>query len=265
MSRDPQHGGDGEPDRRIAVWVDRFEQAWFSDGRGRFRIEQLTDQLPPADRGSIVAELLHVEMDLRRAAGQLLDRDEYERRFPNWLSAIETAWQRQLDRQSADDGPEDDLTVAVSREVPTSESGSRSGSDSRGFELTLLRQGRRCIEIPETLGDYEQLTPLGKGGFGLIYRAVQRSTGRPVALKFPRQKVIENQEYLEQFCDEARRLQRFDLPGVVSTLGLETEDGFLFMVQELMTGGDLEASIRNGPEKRLIATISTPEGNRILA
>lgn len=53
---------------------------------------------------------------------------------------------------------------------------------------------------------------LGRGGFGAVHRAVERATGRPVALKLLQ---VENPTSLERFIREARLAASLDHPAVV--------------------------------------------------
>ena len=85
-------------------------------------------------------------------------------------------------------------------------------------------------ELPTSLGDYEVLSPLGRGGMGVVYRARRRdgdSGDREVALKVLRPGILTAQ-YRVRFAREAEALRRLEHPYIARFLEagvLETELG----------------------------------------
>src|SRR5205807_831528 len=64
----------------------RFEAAWR--GGARPRIEGSLAVAPEDDREALLRELLPVELELRRAAGERTTADEYRERFPAQASLV---------------------------------------------------------------------------------------------------------------------------------------------------------------------------------
>jgi tetratricopeptide (TPR) repeat protein/serine/threonine protein kinase len=92
-----------------------------------------------------------------------------------------------------------------------------------------------------TVGDYEVLAELGRGGMGVVYLARQRSLGRPVALKLLPDDLSADEVALARFRREVRALSRCDHPGVVKVLnGGSLPDGRAFLAMEYIPGCDLE-------------------------
>ncbi len=85
-------------------------------------------------------------------------------------------------------------------------------------------------ELPTSLGDYEVLSPLGRGGMGVVYRARRRdgdSGDLEVALKVLRPGVLTAQ-HRSRFAREAEALRRLEHPYIARFLEagvLETELG----------------------------------------
>jgi eukaryotic-like serine/threonine-protein kinase len=93
----------------------------------------------------------------------------------------------------------------------------------------------------------EQL--LGQGGMGSVYRAMQLSVGRPVALKLLSDEHIGSVDLLERFQREAVALARLEHPNTVRLFDFGTsEGGCPFLVMEFLRGTDLAQDLeRNGP------------------
>src|SRR5438045_2843980 len=64
-------------------------------------------------------------------------------------------------------------------------------------------------------GDYELIRPLGRGGMGVVYEAVQLNLGRRVALKMILDADGASPEALRRFTLEAETVARLDHPNIV--------------------------------------------------
>ncbi|MFO0557914.1 MAG: serine/threonine-protein kinase [Polyangiales bacterium] len=80
---------------------------------------------------------------------------------------------------------------------------------------------------------------LGAGGMGEVYRAVNESIGRPVAIKILRPELLRNEDVVQRFLREAKAATLVRHANVVDVLDVLDHDGIPFMVQELLSGEDL--------------------------
>uniref|UniRef100_UPI0037836FD5 serine/threonine-protein kinase n=1 Tax=Prosthecobacter sp. TaxID=1965333 RepID=UPI0037836FD5 len=88
---------------------------------------------------------------------------------------------------------------------------------------------------------------LGRGGMGAVYRGVQSSLDRPVAIKvLPPGVEQEDPSFAERFKNEARLMARLNNPAVVSVhdFGLTT-GGLLYFAMEYVDGTDVSQMIRS--------------------
>lgn len=84
---------------------------------------------------------------------------------------------------------------------------------------------------PLPWSDYLLQEHLGSGGFGKVYRALQRSLDRPVAVKALHKARQRDPQAVEQFIREARLLARLRHPGIVGVQGLSgNEKVFLHFI-----------------------------------
>ena len=86
---------------------------------------------------------------------------------------------------------------------------------------------------------YDIERELGRGAWGIVYRARQTGLNRPVALKVLCRGAYASAEELARFRREARALAALRHPHVVQVYDAGEHDGCPFLVLELVDGGTL--------------------------
>ena len=101
------------------------------------------------------------------------------------------------------------------------------------------------------LGGYRILSPLGEGGMGKVFLAVNEQTFGKVAIKvLPPRKALEEAGSLVRFRREMELSRRCDHPNLARTLAVGTEGDVNFIVLEYIPGMslfDMVRSERYGP------------------
>jgi len=100
---------------------------------------------------------------------------------------------------------------------------------------------------PSTIGFYPVLDELGRGGMGIVYRAVDPRLEREVAIKVLPRDVAADPAWRERFRREARILASLNHPNIATVYSLEEADGSTFLTMELVRGDLLSARIEGGP------------------
>lgn len=96
-------------------------------------------------------------------------------------------------------------------------------------------------------GAYKVREAIGKGGMGVVYRGIQVSLGRTIAIKMLRTRAEPGSEEVRRFYREARLLSQINHPNVVSLIDFGvTEAGLAFMVMEWLSGRTLEEAVPPG-------------------
>jgi serine/threonine protein kinase/CRP-like cAMP-binding protein len=81
---------------------------------------------------------------------------------------------------------------------------------------------------------------LGSGGVGTVYRALQHSIDRDVALKLLRPEHLSDDEAVRRFFREARAASRLNNPHIISVFDFgQSSDGQFYMAMELLKGRSL--------------------------
>jgi serine/threonine protein kinase len=116
------------------------------------------------------------------------------------------------------------------------------------------------------LAGFRVVERLGRGGMGVVYRAVEVSVGRDVALKLLAPELASDAELVQRFVREARTVAALAHPGIITLHRAGSERGLAFLAFELVPGGSLEDRLkRAGPYPWREATLLAAEVGRALA
>jgi eukaryotic-like serine/threonine-protein kinase len=100
----------------------------------------------------------------------------------------------------------------------------------------------------ETFGKYQVLEQVGEGGFGKVYRGFDPVLKREVAIKTCH---LHSPDLRERFIREAEIAASLRHPGIVTVFDFGDADGVPYLVQEYLTGEDLEHLLERGEPARL--------------
>ena len=89
---------------------------------------------------------------------------------------------------------------------------------------------------------------LGRGGMGIVYRAVRESDGQLVALKTIRPADRATPKQIDRFIRECSILKQLDHPNIVAFKDIGEVNGIVYLVMDLVEGSDLSAILKErGP------------------
>jgi serine/threonine protein kinase/Tol biopolymer transport system component len=96
------------------------------------------------------------------------------------------------------------------------------------------------------LGPYEIRSPLGAGGMGEVYRAVDTRLNRTVAIKILPEMLAETAESRARFEREARAVSSLNHPHICVLYDIGRQDGIEFLVMEYLEGETLTRRLERG-------------------
>ncbi len=97
--------------------------------------------------------------------------------------------------------------------------------------------------VGRTLGAYQILEALGRGGMGQVYLALDPRLDRRVALKVLPPEMASHPEKIKRFEREAQTVASLSHPGIVMLHSIEEADGLRFLTMELVEGETLSKQI----------------------
>jgi serine/threonine protein kinase len=126
------------------------------------------------------------------------------------------------------------------------------GSSIQDFDTTYTGgQGSRATDAQEpivgVLRDYDLLEEVGRGGMGIVYRALQRGLSRIVAVKTLSSLDQLDQNAMSRFQKEAELASSLQHPNIVPIHEVGLSGGVPYFSMEYVEGGSLEQAIRNRP------------------
>lgn len=147
----------------------------------------------------------------------------------------------------------DDLILAALRK-PVSNLYSKSTFSKEG---SAESDTSFVMTMPDLPG-YEILGRLGRGGMGMVYKALQQRLNRAVALK---QLACRRERDMARARREAESLARLQHPNIVQIFEVIEHEGRVYLALELVEGGPLSARLDGKPQPveasaRLIETLA---------
>jgi serine/threonine protein kinase len=103
-----------------------------------------------------------------------------------------------------------------------------------------------ALNAGNRLGPYTIKSPLGKGGMGEVYLAVDTRLERDVAIKVLPDNLSSDPNALKRFQGEAKVLASLSHRNIVSIFDVGSEDGNAFVVMELLSGETLRSRLSKG-------------------
>lgn len=149
---------------------------------------------------------------VRLESGRNVDED--------WLKANYPGWHRELAQFIADW----DAVENYSSEI-------------RSVGITAVAAS---TDVPDVIGEYKILEQIGSGGMGVIYKALQPSLSRAVAIK-----MLHNVRHdRRRFQMEAEAAARLDHPNIVTILDVGEHEGNPYFTMPFIDGDDLSKIVQ---------------------
>ncbi|HYV20182.1 MAG TPA: protein kinase [Verrucomicrobiae bacterium] len=103
------------------------------------------------------------------------------------------------------------------------------------------------IEAGKTLLNFRLAGKIGEGGMGVVWKALDTTLNRPVAVKILPDLFAGDPDRLARFEREARLLAALNHPHIAAIYGLHQAEGKHFLALELVSGTTLDARLKEGP------------------
>jgi len=208
-------------------WVhaaaERFERAWKKGPRPR--IEHFLAEVDEPRWAPLLEELIRVETELLRRAGEPSSAEEYRRRFPKCVRTVEAVFGTRPSRSAARD------SASILESTVTAASSGPVVPNPLPVELA-------------NHADYEIIRELGRGGMGVVYLAHNRIMDRDEVLKVMGHDIVDHPGVLDRFLREIRAVAKLRHPNIVSAYSAFRCGGNLVFAMEYVVGLDLRRMVK---------------------
>ena len=103
------------------------------------------------------------------------------------------------------------------------------------------------LSAGDRLGRYKILAPLGAGGMGEVYRALDTRLKREVALKILPPDLVTDADRKRRFLVEAQSAAALSHPRIATVYDVDEIEGFCYLAMELVPGAPLTEAAGSGP------------------
>jgi eukaryotic-like serine/threonine-protein kinase len=210
------------------------------------RIEDYFATIPwLADDPLVLSELIQVEFLQRHQRGESVLEDEYAQRFP----ALQETMTHVLGDARTELAREQPATSEenTDADLATTENFGVIGEETLICALRAYAAAGTIQGMPPSLGDYDLEHEIARGGMGIVYKAIQRSLKRPVALKVILAGSFANKQDVRRFHAEAEAAAQLDHPHIVPIFEVGEEQGHPYFSMAWINGPSLSAVVAQQP------------------
>lgn len=128
-------------------------------------------------------------------------------------------------------------------------------------EILAKRLSQSNLMLSKTVGKYQILEELGRGGMSVVYSAYHTGLQRTVAIKMLDHQLVFDEEFAARFKNEARIIASLKHPNVVEVYDTEHAYATYFIIMEYLEGVTLEKIINTSgkiePDKSRAILVQT--------
>ncbi len=224
--------------RAVNRACERFEAAWRTGERPRIAV--YLEPSTPDQHDAMFPELLALELELRREQGENPGQEDYVAEFPDRAAVI--------------------ATIFAELECPGP--GGRPSINDGDTTIPYVSRGAAPESRSQpSIGGYELIEEIARGGMGVVYRARHQGLKRLVALKMILSGSMATFEERERFLREAELAANLDHPNIVPIYEVGEHDDRPYFSMKLVEGTSLSKQagrFRDDPQAtaRLVSTLA---------
>ncbi|MGI9442446.1 MAG: protein kinase domain-containing protein [Rubripirellula sp.] len=222
--------------RQIDIVCDQFEKQWDANHRPDF--SSFTDLIDTALREVLLHMLLEIDVELRTKANHTIKAADY-------VDVDETAplfVRELLENKTTSEAP------VLRKDIPEKIGYSPTRTINPEFDEThRTHVVETDIKTLKHIGRYRLESILGKGSYGVVYKAYDGQLERHVAIKVPRVKLTDHPETIQAYVTEARTVANLEHGHIVPVFDVgENDEVPCYIVSKYIEGQDLSKQLKQG-------------------
>ena len=230
------------PRSHYAATIRQFERECSTDSAPS--IETILGNGEPINL-ELLVELVQIDFEWRIKRGQNATVESYLGRFPILVSDNELVLDLIESEYRFKSRSDPSISVdSMAARFPQLDDAIRARLGEERSTAGNRLTSRDCA-VPTQIDKFEIIQEIGRGSFGIVFKARDTELSRIVAIKMPRAGRLASDAEIERFLREARSASQLNHPNIVKLLEVGHSDGLCYLVSEYIDGQALNASLRS--------------------